>query len=192
MAKEIRIKQEISNDLAANQEFNVLRTSNQVGDKFYVPMEEMLLVLGTHLEANGNNPARTVGQYFPVVRLIDGEPAEVTNLYVGQIVKVDVNRAIAYQSPLSDALRQSSVAFKSLICNKILEITESKEILDRVWDDTKKRWATDDDGKLKSRSAFAFKFVPKTHNMSDATLSKCYDMLEAHYKANYADLIETL
>lgn len=192
MAKEIRIKQEISNDLAANQEFNILRTSNQVGDKFYVPVKEMLLVLGTHLEANGNNPARTVGQYFPAVRLVDGVPTEVTNLYVGQLVKLDINRVIAYQSPLSDALRQSSDAFKSLICDKMLEITESKEIADRVWDDAKKRWAVDDDGKLKSRSAFAFKFVPKAHNFNDAVLTKCYEMLEEHYKANYADIIETL
>jgi hypothetical protein len=192
MAKELSIKQEIYNDPAVNQEFNILRTYNQVGDKFYVPMEEMLLVLGTHLEANGNKRARTVGQYFPVVRLVDGVPTEVTNLYVGQLVRLDINRVIAYPGPLSDALRKSSWEFKSLICDKILEITESKEIVARVWDDDKKEWKRNEDGTFASKDAFAFKFVPKANNMSDAVLDTCLNMLEEHYKTNYADLVETL
>lgn len=192
MAKELSIRQDISYDPAVNQEFNILRTYNQVGDKFYVPMEEMLLVLGTRLEANGNNPARTVGQYFPVVRLVNGVPTEVTNLYVGQLVRLDINRVIAYPGPLSDALRQSSWAFKSLICDKVLEITESKEIVARVWDDDKKEWKRNEDGTFASKDAFAYKFVPVAHNMSDAVLDACLNMLEEHYNANYADLVETL
>lgn len=192
MAKELVIKNEISNDVAANSEFNVLRTSNQIGDKFYVPMKEMLLVLGTHLEANGDNPARTVGQYFPVVRMVDGKPIEVVNLYVGQLVKLDINRAIAYDGPLADAIRQSSDAFKKVICDKILEIRTSKPIKDRVWDDGKKQWKRNEDGTFASKDSFAYQFVPVAHNMSDAVLDACLNMLEEHYNANYADLVETI
>lgn len=192
MAKELVIKNEISNDVAANQEFNVLRTTNQVGDKFYVPMKEMLLVLGTHLEANGDNPARTVGQYIPVVRMADGKPVEVVNLYVGQLVKLDVNRVIAYDGPLATAIRQSSDAFKKVICDKILEIKESKPIKDRVWDDKKKQWKRNEDDTFASKDAFAYKFVPVAHNMSDAVLDTCLDMLEKHYQENYAELVETI
>ena len=192
MAKELVIKNEISNDIAANQEFNVLRTTNQVGDKFYVPMQEMLLVLGTHLEANGNNPARTVGQYFPVVRISDGKPVEVVNLYVGQLVKLDVNRVIAYDGPLASAIRQSSDAFKKVICDKILEIKDTKPIKDRVWDDAKKQWKRNEDGTYASKDAFAYKFVPVAHNFNEAQLTACLDMLEKYYLENYADLVETI
>lgn len=186
MAKEIKIKQEISNDLSASQEFNVLRTSIQMHDKYFVPVKEMLLVLGNVVESEDGS--RSVGQHFPVVKIIDGTPREVIELYVGQLVKQDVSRVLAFPNELSDALRQSSTAFKDVICGKILEVTNTKEILDRVWD--KDHWKRNDDGTFASRKNNAYEFTPKKAAFSDAVMSDIYNMLEAYYIEKYPDLIE--
>lgn len=186
MAKEIKIKQEISNDLSASQEFNVLRTSIQMHDKYFVPSKEMLLVLGNVVENAGGS--RSVGHHFPAVKIVDGTPREVIELYVGQLVKQDVNRALVFPNELSDALRQSSAAFKDVICGKVIEVTNSKEILDRVWD--KDHWKRNPDESFVSQKKMAYEFTPKKASFSDAVMSDIYDMLEAYYIKTYPDLIE--
>ena len=192
----ITIKNSTFAGLAASQEFNTLRTPLQIGDQFYVPRAEMLLVLGTDIPASKDDkgreyPARVAAQYFPVVRMDGDKPIEVTNLYVGQLVKVDAKRAIAFPNELSTALRKGSDAFKEMICDRILETTESKEIQDRVWDEENTKWATNDDGKtLKTQTKDAFKFEVKKHNLTPEIVNKCEEMLSDYIKANYADLAE--
>lgn len=193
MAKNFKIKSATFEGMAASQEFNVLRASLQKGDQFYVPNSDMLLVMGTALPESTNEngrtfPARTVGQYFPVVRISDGSPIEVTNMYVGQLVKVDVHRAIAYPGELSSALRKGSDAFKALICNRILEATDSKDIDDRVWDTD--HWKRDENNKFVSETKTAFKFEVKRHNFSADVVSKCEDMLASYYNEQYGNLVE--
>lgn len=193
MAKNFKIKTATFEGMAASQEFNVLRTSLQIGDQFYVPNADMLLVMGTALPESTDDtgrtyPARTVGQYFPVVRMNDGNPVEVTNMYVGQLVKVDIRRAIAYPGELSSALRKGSDSFKELICDRILEATESKDIDDRVWDTD--HWKRDDNNKFVSEKKTAFKFDVKHHNLSADVISKCEDMLADYYNAQYGNLVE--
>lgn len=182
--------------IAASQEFEPFRTSLQIGDQFYVPRAEMLLVLGTNIPAskdeNGREyPARVAAQYFPVVRMDGDKPIDVMNLYVGQLVKVDAKRAIAFPNELSTALRKGSNAFKELICNRILEATESKEIQDRVWDPDNTKWATKEDGKtLETQTKNAFKFEVKKHNLTADIVNKCEEMLSDYINANYAALAE--
>lgn len=193
MAKNFKIKSATFEGMAASQEFNVFRTSLQKGDQFYVPNSDMLLVMGTALpESTDDNgrifPARTVGQYFPVVRISEGSPIEVTNMYVGQLVKVDVHRAIAYPGELSSALRKGSDAFKALICDRILEATDSKDIDDRVWDTN--HWKRDENNKFVSEPKTAFKFEVKRHNFSADVVSKCEDMLANYYNEQYGNLVE--
>lgn len=192
----ITIKNSTFAGLAASQEFNTLRTSLQIGDQFYVPRAEMLLVLGTDIPASKDErgreyPARVAAQYFPVVRMDGDKPIEVTNLYVGQLVKVDAKRAIAFPNELSTALRKGSDAFKEMICDRILETTESKEIQDRVWDPDNTKWATKEDGKtLETQTKDAFKFEVKKHNLTAEIVNQCEEMLSDYIKANYADLAE--
>lgn len=186
MAKEIKIKPEIPTDVSVAQEFEVLRTSVQMHDKYFVPVKEMLLVLGNVVENEGGS--RAVGHHFPVVKIVDGTPREVIELYVGQLVKQDINRALVFPNELSDALRQSSAAFKEVICGKILEVTNTKEILDRVWDND--HWKRNPDDSFASQKKMAYEFTPKKVSFSDAVMSDIYNMLEAYYIKTYPDLIE--
>lgn len=173
------------NNIVASQEFNTLRTSTQVGDRFYVPSVDSLLVLGTKVE--GRDMA--VGQHFPAVRIIDGTPVEVVELYVGQLVKLDVNRKLVFNTPLSDALRKSGDAFKDVICDRILEVTDSADIMDRDWDDKANAYKRDENNKYIPTQKTAYKFEAKRHNLSDDVLAKAYDMLKAYINDNYGDII---
>lgn len=191
------------NGILANQEFNALRVTNQVGDRFYVPAAENLLVLGTEVPAmdrkgqailneKGEQMMRSVGQHFPAVRLLDGKPAEVVELYVGQVVKADYFGRIVFPGALSDALRKGSDAFKKEICNRALEIVEEKECIDRVWDQENNRWMRDaeDQTKLAQRTNRAFKFEAKASAMSAADLEKANQMLFEYYKSQYPDVVK--
>lgn len=176
------------NNIVASQEFNTLRTSTQVDDRFYVPSVDSLLVLGTKIEGR----AVEVGQHFPAVRIIDGTPVEVVELYVGQIVKLDVNRKLVFRTPLSDALRKSGEAFKEAICDRILEVTDSQEIDDRDWDPKAPNggaYKRDANNKYIPTQKTAYKFEAKRHNLSDDMLAKAYDMLKAYINDNYGEII---
>lgn len=187
----------------ANQEFNAIRVTNQVGDRFLVPTADWLLVLGTEvpsmdrngnaiLDDRGNPQMRSVGQHFPVLRLIDGVPTEVVELYVGQVVKTDYFGRIAYPNALSDALRKSSDAFKKEICGNVLEITDEKEITDRVWDQANNRWMRDseNEGALAKRSNRAFKFEVKRSPLNASEMAKATEMLVEYYQKNYPDVLK--
>lgn len=203
MAKiNFQIKTNEINGMAASQEFEALRTQNQVGDKFYVPEANMLMVLSTVLPAldrNGNqitdgdgNPrTRHVGHNFFAVRIIDGQPVEVVNLYVGQLVKQDINGSIVFHNELYNGLRKGDKGFKDVICNKILQIEEEKEIMDRVWDQKANRWARDPENpdKLAAAPKRALRFEAKRHNLSDDVVDKCNEMLLTFYLENYPDRV---
>ena len=176
---------EISN-IIASQDFNTLRTTTQVGDRFYVPVPNSLLVLGTKIEGR----AVEVGQHFPAVRIIDGTPVEIVELYVGQLVKLDVNRKLVFNTPLSDALRKSGEAFKEAICDRILEVTDSQEIDDRDWDDKANAYKRDEKGKYIPKKKNAYKFEAKRHNLSDDVLTKVYEMLKGYINENYSEIID--
>lgn len=135
---------------------------------------------------------RLVGQHFPVVRLLDGKPAEVVELYVGQIVKADYFGRIVFPGALSDALRKGSDAFKREICNRALEIVEEKECIDRIWDQENNRWMRDaeDPTKLAQRTNRAFKFEAKASTLSAADLEKANQMLLEYYKSEYPDVVK--
>lgn len=201
--KSMKIKSGSFDGTAASQEFTQLVAQNQVGDQFYVPSAEGLLVLSTEvpmlgrdgvqlMDEEGNPRVMHVGQNFFAVRVIDGKPVEVTRLYVGQIVKRDVNNRYPFTNELYRAIRTSGEAFKNAICNKILEIEESKEIQDRVWDPKSNRWARDpqDENKLASRNGIAFRFEAKRHTLTKDVVEKCEEMLFDYYKENYANYVD--
>lgn len=176
------------NSIVASQEFNTLRTTTQVGDRFYVPTKGSLLVLGTKIEGR----AVEVGQHFPAVRIIDGTPVEVVELYVGQLVKLDVNRKLVFNTPLSDALRKSGEAFKDAICDHILEVTDSQEIDDREWDPKAPNggaYKRDENDKYIPTKKTAYKFEAKRHNLSEDVLTKAYEMLKGYINENYGEII---
>ena len=190
------------NGITANQEFATIRIQNQVGDRFFVPAPNMLLVLGTSIPAldrdgnvmkdeKGNEMNRSVGQHFPAVRLVDGKPTEVVELYVGQIVKLDINRKLVYPGVLSDALRKSSDDFKAAICGKVLEITEEKECDDRQWDQAANQWMRNEDGTFTARKNRAFKFEPKPSPLNAADTDAAYAMLDQYYNEMYSDYVST-
>ena len=203
MAKlKINIQKADFNGLTANQEFATIRIQNQVGDRFFVPAAEALLVLGTSIPAldrdgnvmkdeKGNEMNRSVGQHFPVVRLVDGKPTEVIELYVGQIVKLDINRKLVYPGALADALRKSSDDFKAAICGKVLEITEEKECDDRQWDQAANQWMRNEDGSFATRKNRAFKFEAKPSALSTADTDKAYELLNQYYNEMYSEYVST-
>lgn len=186
MAKSYSVKSTDFGSIVASQEFMPINAPMQVGDQFYIPQVDQLIILGTLVpettDENGRTwPERQAGQYMPVIRIIDGTPMEITNLYVGQLFKMDIKRRLAFQNDLTQAFRKGSEAFKNFICDKILEIKNSKDIEDRTWDPTKNRWKRDDKGELVPSSKTAFEFVAKSHNFSPETVAKCKTMLQDYY-----------
>lgn len=182
MAKVLTVKKMKLNGLETSQEFNEIRSTIQVGDRFFVPMADMLMILGTSLEGRD----MPVAQYFPAVKLdADNNPVSVQNLYIGQIVKLDVNRQVAFNNELYKALSTpgGSAKFKNLICGKILEVTESKEILDRVWDNEKVAWKRNADETFASQKKIAFRFEPK--NLPNAVVATAAtSKLMEHYESD--------
>lgn len=200
--KEIKIAKSVIEGVMANQEFNALLTQNQVGDRFFIPEEDMLLVIGQAINAldrdgnelknaDGTPQLRQVGQRFCAVRLVDGQPSEVVELYVGQLVKVDAHRKIVFPNALSNALRQGDKAFKAAICGKTLEITEETMCDDRVWDQKANRWLRDaeDPNKLASAPKRALRFEPKNTALRADDIVKCNDMLYEYYQERYAEFL---
>lgn len=186
MAKSYSVKSTDFGSIVASQEFMPINAPMQVGDQFYIPQVDQLIILGTLVpettDENGRTwPERQAGQYMPVIRVLDGVPMEITNLYVGQLFKMDIKRRLAFQNDLTNAFRKGSEAFKKFICDKILEVKNSKDIEDRSWDPTKNRWKRDENGELISAPKTAFEFVAKNHNFSPETVAKCKAMLQDYY-----------
>lgn len=157
------IKEPVKFDgIFVSQEFNTLTTINQIGDQFYVPNPKYIFIQGTVVPAQNGRPERMAGQRFVAVRVIDGKPVEAVELYVGQLVKTDVRGRIVFPGELTNALRRGDAAFKEVICNKILEITEEKEIEDRVWSSEEQQYLRDETtGKYVAQMKMAMHFEPK-------------------------------
>ena len=178
----------LEGNIGLQQDFVQLSTINQIGDRFYVPMAHNLLVRGTTvIDRSGHE--RQAGQRFYAVRVIDDTPTEVVELYVGQIVKVDVNGRVVFNNPLSNALRRSGEAFKSLICNQFLEIVGSKDIEDRKWDDKTQQYERDENDRFvripKTALQFEVKVKPNQFNVE-----ACEALLEEYYKEVYPQLFQ--
>lgn len=202
MAKTLKVKAYDTdfNGNAVAQDFTPLRVQHQVGDKFYIPKETLLLILGTSIPAQtrdgapildekGNPTNRTVGQHFPAVRIVNGQPTEAVELYVGQIVKVDVNQKVVFNGELAQALRKGSDDFKKAICGKTLEITAEDECEGRVWDADANRWARNEDGSFASQLARALKFEAKASAFNAKEIEAAEDVLIGYINETYAELV---
>ena len=199
----IKITKSDINGIIANQEFAPLVIANQVGDKFYVPSRDMILVTGQGINSRdrdgneitdeaGNPVRRQVGQKFCAVRLIDGKPTDVRELYVGQLVKLDVHGRLAFKTSMSDALQSpdSSEKFKDVICGSTLEIVEEKEIEDRTWDRANMRWKRDDDDKFIPSKKVVPHFEPRKTALKSEDIDKANELLLNYYLNNYKDQVE--
>ena len=175
--------------ISVGQMFNTLTTINQIGDQFYVPVEGNLLIKGTLIPPQDGRPARQAGQRFFAVRLIDGVPTEVVELYVGQIVKTDIRGRVVFPGELANALRRGDKAFKNVICNRILEITGEQQIEDRVWDsETQSYLRNETDNKWVPQTKMALKFEPKMLPPK-FDVAKAEALLQAYYQQEFPSLI---
>lgn len=205
MAKTIKINDApnmLDGGISAANNFEPIRTAIQLGDKFYVPEEDYLVVLGNVVnvvdrdgnevrDKNGTVQTRVFGQHFCAVKMIDGEPDSVVELYVGQIVKIDIKGRVVFNNELAVALRKSGEWFKQVICGKILEVTDEKDIMDRLWDKNTRCWKRDDYGHLIGKPSVAKEFTPKVAHLDAATKERIREMLYDYYQEkNYADLIK--
>lgn len=186
--------------LAVALSFNTPMTSNQVGDSFYVPTKDWLLIIGNNIEsrdrdnavqrdADGNVIKRSVAQRIVAVRVVDGVPTETVELYVGSLVKFDANRSVAFNNDLFKALRQGDAKFKDCICGNTLTIVAEKEIDDRVWDEKTNGYKRSEDGKYETRKGKAFDYSVKASTLSGAMLEKANSILLDAYKSTYADFV---
>lgn len=181
-----------------------LRIPNQKGDKFFVPVQDMFAFGGTAtpvidedgnavLDDAGNPMYRQVGNRFPAGRVVDGKITEIVELYIGQVVKVDVHRQIAFPGVLADALRQGGEKFKDAMCGRVLEITEQKDVEDRMWDRANNRWMRDPEtNDYIVRKNTALKFEPMNSNLSRDEVKKFNQKLTEFYTTTpgYKELIE--
>jgi hypothetical protein len=208
MAKQLKVKIQNAevNSTAAALDFTPLVVQHQLRDRFYVPKETLLLIVGTAIAATtregdkwveqknekGEVITRTVGQKFPVVRLDDaGQPIEATELFVGQIVKVDAKRRVVFPGELSNALRKGSADFKKAICGKILEITEEGTCTDRAFDRDKQQYVRNEDGTFATvENKRVLKFEAKASALSAKQVETAEDMLIEFINKEYADLVE--
>lgn len=199
----IKITNADFNGVMANQEFTPLVATNQVGDTFYVPNTNLLLVLGTGINArnadgeelhdeDGNAVRRQVAQHFCVVRIVDNVPIDVRELYVGQLVKVDLSRKIMFPGVLSKALQRGDDAFKKAICGNILQIVEDGFCTDRVWDNKVMRWKRNADDSFVGVEKRVFHFEPTRNVMSAEAIEEADKMLMDYYNERYAEYVATV
>lgn len=178
--------------IMGSQMFDAVRSAKQVGDRFYVPSKENLLVVSGYV--NVNDRELHTAQRFPVAHIDDnGKLIDVVDLYLGQVCKIDAHGKVVFPGELISAIRKSGEAFADLICGKVLTIVDEKEIDDRVWNDTEKRWERenpeDSNSPYKTRKARAYKFealsAPKSldsESLEDSILD--YD------EKTYPDFVE--
>lgn len=169
----------------------------QLGDTFYIPNQDAFVVLGTavddrdregnlQLDEDGNPKRRSVGQRIVAVKMIDGQPDSVQELYLGQIIKVDVNRKIVFNNELARAFRSSNpdAKLKALMCGKYLVVEEEGTCEDRIWDNTKKAYKRDENNKLLHEPKSCFRWDVK--NPGKINEEQLDDMVIDYVNENYA------
>ena len=172
--------------------------SIQVGDVFYVPSLENLVILGSAVEdrdqsgnvrtdADGNPMMRSVGQRIIAARVVDGIPQAAQELYLGQIIKFDYQRKVVYNNDLAKAYRhpQADVKLKDLMCGKFLVVKEEGVCEDRIWDTD--HYKRDENGKWMHEPKTCYRWevevVPASVNKET-----CEDMIVDYFNENYANL----
>jgi len=203
MSKVIKINDAapmLDGGIAAANSFEAVRTATQVGDKFFVPEGKDLVVLGRVSNvvdregnevknADGTNQTRVSGQRFCAVKMIDGKPDSVVELYVGQVVKIDVKGSVVFNNELASALRKSGELFKNAICGKMLEVVGEKDIMDRDWDAEHNRWKRDEEGHLVGRPSVAKEFAPKAAHIDAKVREQIKEMLYDYYQEKYSEQV---
>lgn len=169
----------------------------QLGDTFYIPNKDAFVVLGTAVDdrdRNGNlqmNDAgkpkrRSVGQRIVAVKMIDGQPDSVQELYLGQIIKVDVNRKIVFNNELARAFRSADpdAKLKGLMCGKYLVVAEEGTCEDRIWDDAKNAYKRDENNKFLHEPKSCYRWDVK--NPGKINEEQLDDMVIDYVNENYA------
>lgn len=201
MAKKINFKGagQAFDGTIAGVTFNpAMLNSVQVGDTFYVPVDN-LVILGTamedrdasgntRLDENGKPIMRSVGQRILVVHVIDGVPQGVRELYLGQIIKIDYARRVVYNNDLAKAYRSNNAdaALKSLMCGKYLVVAEEGVCEDRIWDDEKSAYKRDEAGKFLHEPKTCYRWEVEIPGNLDK--DKCEDMVADFFNENYSNL----
>lgn len=169
----------------------------QLGDTFYIPNKDAFVVLGTAVDdrdRNGNlqmNDAgkpkrRSVGQRIVAVKMIDGQPDSVQELYLGQIIKVDVNRKIVFNNELARAFRSADpdAKLKSLMCGKYLVVAEEGTCEDRIWDEAKNAYKRGENNKFLHEPKTCYRWDVK--NPGKINEEQLDDMVIDYVNENYA------
>lgn len=204
MAKTFKIKEsiKIEEQMMLSQAFRGVVSIAQVGDRFYVPTADMLLITGTPsvaysgtgdnrkpvLDDQGNNTYNQSAQRILAVRLDGKNPVDVVEVFVGQLAKQDYKgRFVFPESPFVKALRGANpdAAMKDLICNRILQIGENaKTFTDRKWDDKAQTYERDENNRLVAgpeKTINEWLVAP----LLDVDAEACKAMLLDYYKKNY-------
>lgn len=182
------VSQTLEGNISLQQGFDALVTINQIGDQFYVPKADNLLVRGT-VVTTPTGGTRNAGQRFYAVRVIDGVPTEVVELYVGQIVKTDVRGRVVFPGPLASGLRRGDSAFKDVICDHFLEIVGSQMIEDRTWDADAQQYKRDDNNRYVPTTKEALQFEAKVKPVK-FDVEACDKLLLAYYQEVYPELFK--
>lgn len=175
----------------------------QLGDTFYIPNQDAFVVLGTavddrdrdgnlQVDEAGNPKRRAVGQRIVAVKMIDGQPDSVQELYLGQIIKVDVNRKIVFNNELARAFRSSNpdAKLKALMCGKYLVVAEEGTCEDRIWNNgdaskgIRAGYLRDEKGKFLHETKPCFRWDVK--NPGKINEEQLDDMVIDYLNENYA------
>lgn len=194
MAKTIKVNSSVTleNNVAAVNAFQPAAVSTQVGDKFYVPTKEMIVITGTKPTTPTANGPQVFGQRFAAVVLDgNGKPEAVRELYVGQIVKTNVRGSYVFpENDLVKAYRRSPDAFANAVCGHILTVSDEKEIDDRSWDREKNAYRRDPETRaFLSEKRRALEFNATTPNFTRADVEKANELLLEFYAENYKDIV---
>ena len=127
----------------------------QIGDKMYVPTEELFIVK-TSVVTRVNNTTKLQEQVDVAPRIFvvdlsdDNQPIGVREMFIGQLVKVDISGRLVFpESPMSKALRVSGDKFKDVVCGQCLQVSDKTATFkDRTWDVGTDSYKRDEDGKL--------------------------------------------
>lgn len=208
MAKVVKINKEAElQDIMLGQDFRGINSMVQVGDKFYVPTKDLLLIVGNKSLAtkrvgnewvevkdeNGNPEYAQSAQRILACRLDGKKPVDVVEIYVAQLAKQDYKGKFVFpENELTKAFRagaNTDARVKDLICNKVLTITDNVgAFVDRKWDNEKQRYARDAQNRLVAGDE-------KTINewivepLRDVDTEACKEMLWDYYKKNYAEYL---
>lgn len=172
--------------------------SIQVGDVFYVPSKENLVILGNAIEDrdasgvvrtddDGNPKMRSVGQRILAVRVVDGQPQSVQELYMGQIIKVDYTRKVVFNNDLAKAYRhpKADEMLKNLMCERYLVVKEEGVCEDRIWDTD--HYKRDENGKWLHEPKTCYRWEVETVPAS-VNKEACENMIVDYFNENYANL----